>query len=1196
MGEIKWTREQLLAIEERGSDLLVSAAAGSGKTAVLTERIIRDLTDEEKPVDVTDFLIVTFTVMATNELREKLNKAIKKASLEKHASKNLKRQLLNLPNAKILTIDSFCKFIVTECAKALQLPTDFKIGEENELNQLTLEVLSDTLDDYFDGYEAQKIADISFLPEKFNGGFLKLVEAFSSQKTFTALNETILDIYSKLLSVPEPNLRTREYLSEYEKMLRGHYEINDGKSFFDSKLGQFIILEIRESLNTAIKYLEQAESLLIGHESMSEKYAPCIQDDLAQIKNALSFKDAELVKEIAKIKFMTLKAYTTKDALEIEVKDMIKSIRDTAKKIVESTKKKYPTCDEEALFSQIADTFVIANELFSLVKNFSERLMKEKKEKKIFSFGDIAQLAYKALIKDGTYNRESGKFEKTDYALELSEKFHEILIDEYQDVNELQDTVFRAISNSHNRFMVGDLKQSIYKFRGATPEIFSKYRDTFAPIESKDGQPRVVALQNNFRSDASVINFVNALFCNIMNYRSETVYRATDFLTFSKDTDENIPTEISIFQADGEYDYVADRILESVVEKSERSFSDFCIIARRHGDLEEAQSVLSSRGIPTNYTPSENFFKSYEIETTRSLLKAIDNPTNDISLTSLLLSPIFSFTPSEILTLRKSGGSGEIYFLIKGYCGDTELEEKCRKVIESLRLWRAKASTASIPVFLWWLYSKTQLLYFVSNLSDAKNRIESLLVFYSLAEKFERGEHKDLTKFLSYLDSFDNSKQKFKSKALDGNSVRLMTIHDSKGLEFPVCFYIASTSPLNRADERKKVKISETFGPAFAIPVGKLGGRITTYAEKANVAETRADSIDEELRLLYVALTRAKNSLIITASMEKTGIEKFSLRTQLSCISKPIFSHSIKNAHNMFEIIGMGMYENPTFKNALDSYGGENMSVEENALKINLFSVYDSPMYTNVPKLNEAKSSVNFDEDEIEFALTPMYDESMIGTPYKVSVSALREGLLDEGADATEIMPRKYPDFNSTDIENIAAFTGTAMHVFMQFCDFKACVEHGTVCEAERLAKNGFITEEQKNILNHKTLNDFFNSELFRQISASPRVERERRYTLMFPASKLYEDEKMKEKLDALGQKTLIQGVIDCYFINPDGSITLIDFKTDNVKSDDGEEILRKRHEKQMSLYKEAIEKIENKPVAHTKIYSFCLSKEIEFD
>ena len=312
-------------------------------------------------------------------------------------------------------------------------------------------------------------------------------------------------------------------------------------------------------------------------------------------------------------------------------------------------------------------------------------------------------------------------------------------------------------------------------------------------------------------------------------------------------------------------------------------------------------------------------------------------------------------------------------------------------------------------------------------------------------------------------------------------------------------------------------------------------------------------------------------------------------------MSKTSFAHGVKNAANPLKVIGAGLYGDPTFRKALSDYEGEDISLTSEGLTVNLFREYQPTGKANLPEADADPESIpSLTREEIDYALQPITNAIMTETPFKISVSAIREGLLDEGAHATVITAKKYPEFKSLDAKHSGSFIGTSMHVFMQFCNFEKCVKDGTPSEAERLERDGFITADQKTALNHLTLSAFFKSRLYKEIASSPRVEREKRYTLLLPSSRFYTDAERKRELDDAGNKTLIQGVIDCYFINADGGITLLDFKTDAVGKKDGEHILRERHSKQMQLYREAIEKIEGINVTKAVIYSFNLSKEIE--
>lgn len=1196
MGKYNWTDNQEKAINIKGCDILVSAAAGSGKTAVLTERIIRRLSDPNENVDITDFLIVTFTVAATNELREKLSKAISEAYLNDRSQKKLKKQLFNLPQAKIVTIDSFCKSVAFECKKELGLPADIALGDEGELNAIVEESINEVIDELFSGETYPEFIDTSYLPKNVRRGFLTLVDVFASAKGYDSLNKTVADVYATLMNFPEPFKYCEYILREYDSILRAYYLSSDKPSFFDTKIGQVIIKECREALSVSLELAKKAQETLNGFPEIAEKYSPAIETDIYLFTKALNVtRPSDFLKEISLISFDGLGKYTCNTDIETAITNKFKNYRNTAKDIIGDIQKKYPIYNEERLFAHTADVLSISCELFSVIKKIHDRIEAKKAEKKILSFKDVTHLAYKVLIQDGSYDYSTRTFKKTDYAYTMSEKFDEVFIDEYQDVDELQDTIFRAVSNSHNRFMVGDVKQSIYKFRGATPEIFMEYRNTFLPVDDEGApeSPRLVSLQNNFRSDSSVINFVNELFKVIMNYNSPNVYRDDDKLVFTKNEDLNLPTEVVLLEEDLEYEYIADKIMK-LTENEQFNFSDICILAKDHKALAEMQNVLKLRSIPSNYAPKKNFFESYEVATILSTLRAIDNPTDDIALLSLMTSPIFSFLPKELMTLREKNYDTDIYFSIMKYAengGDEEIKKKCNRILNKLKKWRDMSRYLSSDAFIWQIYEDTHLLNIVKKLNDGDSRKDNLLAFYSIAKTYEEKELRGITKFLYYIDSIKDQERKLDEKEKSENSVQLMTIHTSKGLEFPICFLCNTSSLINRDDEKKKIIFSENFGPAFSIPTGNMGGKVATYARKAAKTQTRISSADEVLRLLYVALTRPKNKLIITGNV---NINKFTSFLDAATISNEAIAYSVKNATTIIKMIGIGLMQNKNFRKAISEYFTDIKEADCNSFKLTMYKSYITEGKCYEPKittLQENKTTLT--NAELSFAMRGT--DINVSAPYKISVSAVREGLLDESDVDNGVQSiKKNPDFMSLDSSNISAFTGTAMHTFMQFCDFDNCIKSSTQKEAERLLKYNFLTKEQVGVLNHTSLGVFFDSELFKTITRANRVEREKRYTLALPSSDFFADGETKKALDKNNSKTLIQGVIDCYFENKDGSYTIVDFKTDNVGMQDGERILKERHQRQLLLYKKAVELIENVKVKKVLIYSFCLGKVIE--
>ncbi|MBQ5746531.1 MAG: UvrD-helicase domain-containing protein, partial [Clostridia bacterium] len=517
-------------------------------------------------------------------------------------------------------------------------------------------------------------------------------------------------------------------------------------------------------VHVALTLFEAARDELVSREAMAEKYSDAINHDIAVATQIYTSENmSEMIAKLSEYKAISLDRFSPTTDDEKSVQKSFKAYRECGKGVIEGLIKSFPIGDSETLFSHIADTYSICCELFALIQKVHERIMEKKLEKRILSFDDVAHFAYKALVVEGSYNHETREFTKTDYAISMGEKFNEILIDEYQDVNELQDTIFRAVSNSHNRFMVGDVKQSIYKFRGATPEIFMEYRNTFLSVdeERESFAPTLVSLQNNFRSDKSVVNFVNNVFEVIMNYRNEDIYRKDDHLVFSKKEDKELETELCIFNDSGELDFIADKIL-TIVEGGDFSFSDICILARNHKSLIKVQEALTSRLIPSDYTPNKSFFESYEISTILSFLRACDNPSDDVPILATLTSPVFHFTPSDLLTLRRGSVDTDIYFAVAEYArkgADESLKSRCQAVIERLASWREASRRLSSESFIWHIYQDTHLQGIAGTLNNADERRKNLISFYEMARSYERNEFKGITKFLSYVDNILTQKK-----------------------------------------------------------------------------------------------------------------------------------------------------------------------------------------------------------------------------------------------------------------------------------------------------------------------------------------------------------------------------------------------------------------------------------------------------
>jgi ATP-dependent helicase/nuclease subunit A len=1183
MSDIKFTADQLLAIDTEGCDILVSAAAGSGKTAVLTQRVLKKITDTSRKTDITDFLVVTFTVSAANDLKRKLSEGIRKEMKRKGAdTTRLRRQLLSLSYAKIATIDSFCLFIVKDCLRELGLPVGMTMGDENEMKALALELMEETVEEFYSSSDTDE-------------GFLLLAEAFSNARGDAALIPNLIDLYTHLLNFPCPETLLEENIT----LLKDILTLKGKKSIFSSPVFAPLKSDIRERLEQVCQFLEEAKKLCELDEDAYEKYLPLIEKEGEFAHDLLEASDdsyERFYNTVNTCSFERIPQIRGRSDDELLVK--IKDLRSISKGIVTDLRDEYRVATEEEIFSQLDRHIKVLDAMSRVLSVFHTRFSEEKKSRKIMSFSDVTHYAFSALVEKGSFSRATGKFRKTPYAESLTSRFSEILIDEYQDVNELQDLIFRAISNSHNRFMVGDIKQSIYAFRGATPKIFEHYRDTFrehTDINDTSSQPKTVFLKNNYRSDSGIINFSNYLFSRLMNHETKK-YLEQDMLVQSRSGDKKLPVELVIFDSKSEREeqdetleaeYIANKIL-SLVQSGEYKFEDIAILARARQTLAAIKDSLDKRNIPADTAGGKKFFESYEILSLLSFLKAINNPTDDVCLVTAMTTLPFDFSPDELYKIRGFAKKCDYYFALVSASEDKgELGQKCLEFIKFIDAIRDFSEEYSCDRVVWKIIEELSLFSVIKKLDDPSARRENIISFYELSRAFCRGEKKSLGALCDYFDTLAKSEDsKTQNKTVPG-SVKLMTFHASKGLQFPVCFAAGLGRLINKRDSFNKIVHSD-FGPTFDLPWKEACTQLVSYLKKSAASTVRHNLIDEELRTLYVTFTRPETKLFVTA---QANVQALKSTAFASSITQKSFAYCVKRATTPITLIAAALSDNDAFIKAINAEGAKT-EASSNDLSVTVvreFKDENSGIYT--PSEKDNKVNAAFTKEQIAFAMKQIHHSKAGELPYKISVSDIKEGLLDEGREERTVDFISAPDFLSPAKSPSPAFIGTSMHTFMQFCSFDISGREECQREAERLLRDGFITKEHFDCLDFDKLAKLFDSELLKKIQKSPRVEREKRYTLLINAERVLEDSDARED-DTL----LLQGVIDCYFENDCGGITLVDFKTDRVKEEGGEKILLERHSEQLRLYAQALSEILPLSVNKIFIYSFALDRAIEIE
>lgn len=1220
---MKFTQSQQSAIDIRDSSLIISAGAGSGKTAVLTERILTRICDENDDCNINDFLIVTFTNAAAKELLDRMKKKLTEKAKECPKNKKIASNIALLPLAKISTINAFCYEIVRNNFQKLGLSSSLRIGDEAEMDVIRQTLMNEVVDQAF-----EEMGD--------DGIFLTAYEVFSSAKSDGGFIDTLLSLHRILTNIPDKHKYKRCVLEHYESVCKEDEFFN---SFFGKQLKEItekLFKENHEALDKLIKACACDKAL-------TEKYVPALLYEQDFARGLLSCIDDGYEKTREQLLSYNSKSLAAvRNAEYPRLKDNVKNAKNSICSSVKQLYDDYYNCDSKLLKCAAKDTAKVLECLFMLVECFENKLDERKKRAGIIEFSDAERYTLKLLVKS------TEPFVVTDLAQSMRERFKEIYIDEYQDVNPLQDLIFKALSREnadgeYTRFMVGDVKQSIYRFRGASPDIFLNYRSTFCDIDNKSSQKRIF-MNDNFRCSESVVEFSNYLFKKLMgNY-----YLKGDELVFARH--EKSPVKHKVQLVISEYDkditgssVTADMLEAAIIcdkikqiagnseycdsEGRTYSYKDMAVLTRSKSALKTYEAVFAQKGIPVFSDVGESFYGKKEILLCLCILESIDNPMRDISLAGFMRSFAGCFTDDELCVIKTSFKNMKLYNSVKKYALNEDgnchkaLSEKCISFIEQLGQLREFARGKSASQLLWKLFTQMGLLNHCCTkkfTNDPKSTTRNLLKLYEMSLDFNKTSFKGVGAFIDYINA-SMSKDDIKAERVSGGEcVHLMTIHASKGLEFPVCFVSDLARKFNKTDERQHLVFSEKEGIACMLcdteQVSSTDSksntvRITTPFKKLISRAIDKESVKEEIRILYVALTRARDMLIMTGVSSKK-ISKLVDEAQTDAFLEdyssgsgflPIISSCIINQTSSMPFHMKASSQAPdNLSDKLAEYFECELVPCENAYNLLVCSE------ENTEESDETENDTGIDEEylsELEKTASFRY-ENDTHSPAKITVSMLKTGLMDdEMSDLDEQievtaeeksvvslenrLQKKIPDYLVSNAVSDGAEKGTAMHMFMQFACYEKCeTKDGCIGEAEFLTQNGFITSKQKELLDFEKLSVFFKSELYSWVKQSRKVYREQRFNL--EVASFGSDEKMSDK------DILVQGVIDLFYENSDGTYTVVDFKTDRVFGQDAENILIERHKTQLMYYCRAVEEMTGKHVKHGFLYSFSLSKPID--
>ncbi len=1163
LAERKWNSGQLSAITSTGGNLLVSAAAGSGKTAVLVERVVRLLTDEHEPVDADRLLIVTFTRLAAAEMKQRISAALSEKSAANPNDARLRRQLLLMERAHIGTIHSFCADIVREHFSAIGLPPDSRVVEEDEAKDISASALEETIEKFYsEGRET----------------FAELSETLGGGRNDKGLGEAVLTLYNFMRALPH----YEDWLSEKAAMYDSSLPIKEtvwGKILFERAASV-----LRHGLEKARFMADFCD------EEFCEKYASMFRDDAFILERLLTECEGgnwdNFGHMLAVPGFM--RKPTVKDADEM-LRARVSAARDAYQKDIKNLAAEFAPTEAE-FREDIADLYPKIKCLFAAALEFDRLYGEMKREKRVLDFSDLEQFTLAVL----TEKDEHGNYVPTAAAKAISENFDYILVDECQDINKAQDTVFETISRGDNLFFVGDVKQSIYRFRQAMPELFLEKRRKW-PLFDGENYPGTIILGKNYRSRKNIAGAVNFIFEQIMSEKAaEMDYGEEEKLIPEAQFPEDgiCRNEVLLVKADSdttksEAAAVAEHIYNMVLrgtpiseggEQRPVRYSDICILLRSFGSQSGAYiSALRRLGISCRSSREGGFLSRPEVSAVLDVLKAIDNPLLDLPLAGAMLSEMFLFTPDDLAEIRAENRKEPLYSSVKRAAENGNA--KAADFIGTLDTLRKAAAYEQSDRVIEKLYDLTFFPQIMRSSGDGDIRLGNLRLLIKYAADREKNGSHGLSAFLRFIARLEERESDLNpagNTSSGGNAVRIMTVHASKGLEFPVVYLCGTGKKFNFDNRSDMPLLHANLGFACARRNPITGARFSTIPQQALKHELRRLSLAEEMRILYVALTRPKENLIISCCQKDWGkyLEKLGAETQSGEKPDPYF---ISSANVASDWIFTALLRHPKAKDLrLEAGIDENVVIpDETDWK---FTFVDADEDAKI-----IREEIPEEKAEPDTALYEMLKErekwvypfkASEKIPAKAGVSSLTH---------QEMHKKLLFGAKPKSGELSGADRGTALHTFMQFCDFDLA-KKDPAAEIQRLSEKRFITEKQAKVIDPRKISAFFQSELYRRIENSPKVRRELRFLQGISAAKLgYEGASEEDKIT-------VQGVADCVF-EENGKLIVVDYKTDFVE--DIEE-LRERYAAQLHMYKELLTKSMGKEVVSAIIWSFRFGKELE--
>ena len=1235
---VKWTEEQQKVIDLRDRNILVSAAAGSGKTAVLVERIISRITDENDPADVDRLLVVTYTEAAAAEMKERIGAAIEKKLEEQPGNVNLEQQSTLIHNASIMTIHSFCLSVIRDHFHVIGIDPAFRIAEEGELRLLMQDVLEELIENFYaEGSEA----------------FLNFVDQYGTGRNDQKIEELILQLYEYSRSYPQPEKWLKECVDNYEI---------DSEKMEEADVVQEAKARVRQNLTDVKGFVQQAIEvceLPVG----PYMYGEMLDSDLVQIEQlekAETFCQQEQIVSDFTWKRLSGKKDPTVDP---ELKEKAQGLRKQAKKLIEDLKANYFYAPVDEWIRDMQEAKTAMKMLVLLVQAFAEAFSEKKRQGNLLDFSDMEQFALQILTEE-----KEGKLVPSAVAQEYQERFEEVMIDEYQDSNLVQETILTSVSREsagqNNLFMVGDVKQSIYRFRLSRPELFMGKYNSYSTQESSRQR---IDLDRNFRSRGEVLDSTNYIFRKLMRKEfGEIIYDDKAALhlgaSFPELPDENVftdQTELLLYNQTGlrsseareeEARMIAQRMKELlstgvVLDKGTGEYRpvhyrDMVILTRSlQGWAEVFASILAEEGIPAYSVSREGYFETYEVSVLLDYLKVLDNARQDLPMTAVLTSPFAGLTAVELSVIRLAYPNQLFYEAVEGFCSLSpeeipetvdkkqaiQVQEKLRKFFVVLDHFREILPYTAIHDLLAEIIDKTGYGLFISAMPGGAQRQANVEMLVEKARAFEGTSYKGLFNFVRYIEQLKKYDVDYGEASIideQDDTVRIMSIHKSKGLEFPIVFVAGTGKQFNTQDLKGSIVIHPRNGVGIDVVDLEMRTKAPTFLKKMIQEKTKLENLAEELRVLYVAMTRAKEKLILTGSLKigEDGLEPYV--NHMTDRESSLSLYQLEGANRYLDWILPALLQEEDLKRE-DGLCGilktESEEVQQLPIKVRIFDAGEMDFTEDAQRQAEViarevlehwdttKVYLPGAEEKLEQQMNFLYphkEEGKMKLKFTVSELKKRESLQEEAGEELiqepEIVPL-LPHFMEEQKEGLTgASRGSAYHKFLELHDFsKEYTEELLKEEIELFYQAGRLSKEMADCIRTKDILAFLNSESGRrmtQAAGNGKLRKEQPFVLGVAASEIYPEiyqdiQKRSQEADENRKEEtiLIQGIIDVWFEEEDG-LVLLDYKTDRVRNASQ---LKELYHAQLDYYAQALEQLLEKPVKEKIIYSFALKEEI---